>query len=339
MIEIDGAMGEGGGQVLRSAVGLSALTGQPVAVGNIRIRRKNPGLGRQHLTAVRAAAQICGAVLCGDEMGSTRLRFEPGEVRGGEYQFSVGTAGSANLVLQTVLPALMLADEPSALTLEGGTHNQAAPPFQFLERVFGPLLGKMGPKLSLNLDAWGFYPAGGGCFTATIQPVSALTPLDLGERGYLRTIGPTAVCGLVPRSVGRRELAVVSDRLGLGRPFGDVVVLKRPRGPGNVVMIAVESEHVTELFTGFGKRGVSAEQVAEGVCTQVRAYLDHDAPVGPYLADQLLIPMALAGSGSFRTGPLSLHTKTNLQVVERFLPVKFKTTDAGGGTWQVAVVS
>src|ERR1700722_15265155 len=161
MIEIDGSFGEGGGQVLRTALSLSLVTGQPFRIDNIRAGREKPGLLRQHLTAVLAAAEIGGATVEGATLGSTALTFSPGKVKPGEYRFAVGTAGSGTLVFQTILPALMLASAPSRITIEGGTHNHAAPPFDFLARTFVPLVERMGPKIRLQFERYGFYTAGG----------------------------------------------------------------------------------------------------------------------------------------------------------------------------------
>src|SRR5579883_1362869 len=185
MIRIDGAYGEGGGQMLRSALSLSLVTGKPFSIENIRAKRERPGLLRQHLTAVLAAAEVGGAEITGANLGSTSLTFSPGRVKAGDYRFAVGTAGSATLVLQTVLPALMLAEGASHVSIEGGTHNTAAPPFDFLDRSFLPLIGRMGPQIRLELDRYGFYPAGGGCIRATIEPTRQLAPLDLQMRGEI----------------------------------------------------------------------------------------------------------------------------------------------------------
>ncbi|MCA9068770.1 MAG: RNA 3'-phosphate cyclase, partial [Planctomycetaceae bacterium] len=179
MIEIDGSTGEGGGQMLRTSLALSMATGKPFRIHRLRANRKKPGLKRQHLTAVRAAAEISGATVQGDELNSQEVHFEPGPVQPGHYRFDIGSAGSTTLVLQTVLPVLMLGTEPSHLTLEGGTHNGMSPPLDFLESAFLPLLAKMGPQVSLKLVRRGYYPAGGGHFEATIQPVEKLKPLTL----------------------------------------------------------------------------------------------------------------------------------------------------------------
>ena len=172
-VHIDGSQGEGGGQIVRSALALALITGRPITIENLRAKRPKPGLMRQHLAAVHAALAVCDGRAEGDELGSRRLGFEPQQVRGGEYRFKLPTAGSATLVLQTVLPALMIAEAPSAVVLEGGTHNPWAPPFDFLQAAFLPLLSRMGPRVSASLQRHGFYPAGGGQFTVTIEPAQS----------------------------------------------------------------------------------------------------------------------------------------------------------------------
>lgn len=196
MISIDGSFGEGGGQILRTSLSLSLATGKPFRIENIRAGRQKPGLLRQHLTAVLAAADVGGAKIEGATLGSQTLAFSPGEVRPGEYRFSVGTAGSGTLVFQTVFPALMLASGGSRITIEGGTHNSAAPPFDFLARTFLPLMERMGPKVHLQFDRYGFYPAGGGCFCAVVEPVARLRPLNLGERGETVSRRITAIVAI-----------------------------------------------------------------------------------------------------------------------------------------------
>ena len=189
IITIDGARGEGGGQILRTALSLSVATGRPLRIGNIRAKRTKPGLMRQHLTAVRAAQSVSGARVQGAELGSTALTFEPDGVRGGDYHFAVGTAGSATLVAQTVLPALMLADRPAHLVLEGGTHNPHAPPFEFLERAFLPLVRRMGVGLQARLERPGFVPAGGGRFILDVTLAGDLRLIEILDRGTLKRPG------------------------------------------------------------------------------------------------------------------------------------------------------
>lgn len=323
MVTIDGSQGEGGGQILRSSLALSLVTGRPFTITNIRAGRKNPGLMRQHLTAVQAAAKVGGAKVKGAEPRSTSLTFEPGAVTPGDYHFVVGTAGSATLVFQTVLPVLLCASGPSSLRLEGGTHNPWAPPFDFLTRSFLPIVNRMGPTIAAELVRPGFYPAGGGEFTVSITPAPRLTPIELLERGEVTRMSASARVAQVPRSVAERELRVISRRLAIADDDLIIDEVKDSRGPGNIVTIEIECEHVAEVFTGFGERGAPAEAVAEKAVQEARRYLSRDVPVGEYLADQLLIPLALAGGGAFRTHGLSRHAQTNIDVIKAFLDVDF----------------
>jgi RNA 3'-terminal phosphate cyclase (ATP) len=336
-VRIDGSMGEGGGQVLRSALTLSLLTGRELSMTRIRAGRKKPGLMRQHLTALRAAVEVSGARAEGASPGSTELRFVPGTVRAGRYVFSVGTAGSATLVLQTVLPALMMAGGASSLTLEGGTHNPFAPPFDFLERTFLPCLEKMGPKVTCTLLRPGYYPAGGGRFTVEVEPVERLTPFAINERGELKEKSVRAVVSRLSPGIARRELAVVQKLLGWPEEALVSVEEHRATGPGNYLALELAYENITEVFSGFGQRGVRAEAVAAGVVREVREYLATDAPVCRHLADQVLLPMAMAGTGSFRTLSPSEHTLTNREVIRSFLDVEIRCEERDDRTWQVSV--
>jgi RNA 3'-terminal phosphate cyclase (ATP) len=322
MITIDGTMGEGGGQVLRTSLALSLVTGTPFRIENIRAGRGKPGLLRQHLTAVKAAAAIGQAEVEGAELGSRRLTFRPTTVRPGDYTFSVGTAGSASLVLQTVLPPLLTASGPSTLALEGGTHNPLAPPFDFIASAFLPLLRRMGATVDAHLERPGFYPAGGGRFVVTIEPARALSALELLARGDVRRTRARAIVANLPRHIADRELHVVQRRLGWDASCLEVVAVDDARGPGNVVMLDIESEHVTEVFTGFGERNVRAEAVAERAADAARRYLAAGVPVGRQLADQLLVPLALARGGAFRTLALTRHTTTNIEVIQHFTDVR-----------------
>lgn len=312
---IDGAEGEGGGQIVRTALGLSLVTGRPFRLVNIRAGRERPGLLRQHMTAVEAAARIGDAHIEGARLRSRTLDFAPGGVRPGEYSFDIGSAGSVTLVLQTVLPALLAAKAPSKLTLFGGTHNPLAPPFDFLARVFVPTIARMGADVRVELVRHGFYPAGGGEVRAEIVP-SPLAPLLLAERGRIVRRRAEALVSNLPLAIAERELRVVGWEDAAARPVESA-------GPGNVVMLHVEAEHASELVTAFGAKGVPAERVAERAVAEMERYLAADVPVGEHLADQLLVPLALAGRGGFRTLRLSSHALTNASLIERFLPVKF----------------
>jgi RNA 3'-terminal phosphate cyclase (ATP) len=327
VLTIDGSQGEGGGQILRTALALALVTGTPCRIENIRARRKKPGLLRQHLTAVNAAAAVSGADVEGAMAGSTEIVFRPGPVKSGDYRFAVGTAGSTGLVLQTVLPPLLIAAGPSTVIVEGGTHNPSAPPFDFLARAFLPLVERMGPRVSARLDRPGFYPAGGGQCTVSITPAPGLRPLTILERGVVRRRHARALVAQISPRIADRELAVVRNQLGWSDDELEAVVIDaEARGPGNALVLEIESEHVTEVFAGFGEMGVRAEAVADRVIHHVRRYLAAGVPVGPYLADQLLLPLALAGGGVFRTTALSAHATTNVDVIRAFLGIPFVTT-------------
>ncbi len=334
MIAINGSAGEGGGQVLRTSLALSVLTNKPFRIYDIRGKRRRSGLLRQHLTGLRAATAISGAEVEGDTLKSSEVIFAPGSVRPGEYSFAIGTAGSANLVLQTVLPPLMLADGPSLLTLEGGTHNDKSPPFHYLRDAFLPVLSLLGPQVDLELDRWGFYPAGGGQISAQIGPSKAIGVLDLEERGALLGIEALAVISALPTKIARRELRKLGRTLDIEAAIHEV---EDPRGPGNVLIVTVRHENVTEVFTGFGAKGVTAERVAGRVAAEVTDYLESEVPVGEHLADQLLIPLALAGRGSFVTGEPSLHTMTNMAVIQQFLEVEFAVERISRRAWRIAL--
>jgi RNA 3'-terminal phosphate cyclase (ATP) len=337
MLLIDGSQGEGGGQILRTALSLSLVTGAPFRIENVRAGRTKPGLLRQHLTAVQAATTVGDALVDGAELGSKDVVFRPRSVRPGSYKFAVGTAGSASLVLQAVLVPLLTAKAPSTLILEGGTHNPWAPPFDFLARAFLPLLTRMGASVSAVLERHGFYPAGGGKFTVEIAPCDRLGPLALLERGETKRRRAQAIVANLSKSIGHREINVVMRKMGMSPDEIEVIVLRadereetdlhRPTpGPGNVVIIEIESEHVTEVFTGFGEIGVRAEAVAERAVKDAREYMAAHVPVGPCLADQLLVPVALAGDGAFRTMPLTPHSTTNIDVIRQFLDVDMTVT-------------
>jgi RNA 3'-terminal phosphate cyclase (ATP) len=336
MLTIDGSSGEGGGQILRTSLALSLVTGTPVRVARIRARRARPGLMRQHLTAVRAAAEVGRAEVSGAELGSTEVTFRPREVTPGDYHFAIGTAGSATLVLQTVLPGLLHAAGPSRVTLEGGTHNPMAPPFDFLDRAYLPLVRRMGAQVTATLERRGFYPAGGGRFQVEIAP-APLSRLDLLERGEVRAQRLVATVVNLPGSIAAREIAAALEVLGWDRSCYQQEVLKGEQGPGNAVTIDIESEHVTDVFTAFGEKGVRAEAVGERVAREAAAYLEAGVPAGEHLADQLLLPIALAGGGSFRTMAPSSHTTTHAALIEQILGLKVRIEQVSERAWQVEV--
>lgn len=336
MVRIDGSKGEGGGQVLRTSLALSLVTGTPFQMVNIRAGRQKPGLLRQHLTAVKAATEVGAAEVTGAELGSRELTFKPRALAPGNYFFSVGTAGSATLVLQTVLPALMVASGPSTLRLEGGTHNPLAPPFDFLQKAYLPLVKRMGPKVEAVLERHGFFPAGGGKFQVKVEP-APLKPLVLLERGRVVRRQATALIAMIPFDVAKRELATVEQALKWKPTELRTEELKRTQGPGNVLTLEVESEHVTEVFTAFGSRGVRAEEVSGSAAGEVKRYLDAEVPVGEHLCDQLLLLLALAKGGTFRTLPLDGHAVTQLDTFAHFLDVKVNVREVSPEVREVEV--
>ena len=329
MIELDGAAGEGGGQVLRTALTLSMITGQPFRIMNIRAKRPKPGLMRQHLVAVQAAATVCGADIGTCAVGASTLEFVPGPVKGREYAFAIGSAGSCTLVLQTLMPALLYADAASLVRISGGTHNPMAPPVHFLQRAYGRVLAQMGASMELELHRFGFYPAGGGEVSARVQPCAQLKPIDLMERGERVTGFAESFVAGIPAYVAKRELECVGQGMG----WDDSQLLHRglpgEQGPGNALLITLEYAHVTEVFAGFGEKSVREETVAKNAMQEARVYIASGAAVGEHLADQLMVPFALAGAGRFTTSRVSQHARTNAEVIGRFLPVKVAFDDSG----------
>lgn len=339
MLMLDGSQGEGGGQILRTALSLSMCTSLPFRIEKIRAKRKKPGLMRQHLTAVLAAAQICDAQTNGAEMGSTMLEFTPGKVKAGDYEFAIGSAGSVTLVFQTILPALLQAEGISRVRLRGGTHNSMAPPYHFLERSFIPQLCKMGAEIALQLVRHGFYPAGGGEFTAQITPVTQLGPLVLNSRGKRVAGYAESLIAGVAGHVAKRELETVGKAMGWAEDQLHIRGLPNDQGPGNVLMLTLEHEHVTEVITAFGEKGLTAETVAKNAIAAARGYAASTGAVGEHLADQLLLPMALAGSGRMSTTAFSRHAATNAEVIRKFLAVEIETTTSEDGHYEVVISS
>ena len=327
MIEIDGSKGEGGGQIVRSSLALSAITGKPFTIENVRAGRKASGLKRQHLTCVKAAREICDAEVDGAELGSSRLVFRPGAVKPGDYEFKVGTAGSAPLVAQTVLPALFCVDGNSTIAVEGGTHNPMAPCYEFLADIYLPLVQRMGPAFDCELLSHGFYPAGGGRFEISIQPSKSLTGLHLLERDKKYKPKVTAIVSALDRSVGERECDTIRRKMNWDPSCCHVQEAVNPRGPGNAVLIEIASKSISELFVGLGAPQIRAEQVARTALKKAKAYIGmENVSVGLHLADQIMLPMGLAAAqgetSSFMSMPLTEHSRTHKRILEMFLNVQ-----------------
>jgi RNA 3'-terminal phosphate cyclase (ATP) len=328
LITIDGSFGEGGGQILRTALALSLYTGKPFRLTNIRANRNPAGLQQQHLTCVNAAATIGDATVDGNAKGSQNLVFEPGKTKPGNYEFAVGTAGSTTLVLQTVLPPLMMCSEESTVSVSGGTHNPHAPPFDYLNETYAKVIEKFGPQLILKLDRLGFYPQGGGEFSAKIKPVQQLERLELLRRGKIMRRSARALLVRLSQRVGQRELDFVRNNMadwGSGELRLDIT--DNASSPGNALTIQVECEHITETFVAIGTKGLAAEKVAETAVGYASRYIESTAAVGEFLADQILIPMAMAGGGVYTADLISTHTETNISVIKKFLDVDVVIAD------------
>jgi RNA 3'-terminal phosphate cyclase (ATP) len=292
---------------------------------------------RQHLTAIRAACAIGNASAEGAELGSMRLLFTPGAIMPGEYSFNIGTAGSTVLVLQTILLPLTLAAGPSRVVLTGGTHCRSAPSADYLQQAYLPLLRRIGHDVTLTLRRPGFEPAGGGEIELRVAPLAQAAPLLLDRRGALQSRRAEAVLANLPQRIADRELQVVAERLGW--PADALTSRTEPQsdGAGNCLNLTLVFDEVTELFTAYGRTGISADQVAHVATGEAKAYLAGEAPVGPHLADQLLLPMALGAGGSFVTGKLTDHARTNIGVIERFLDRPIAVVREGHRLWRITV--
>lgn len=321
-VQIDGSFGEGGGQILRSALTLSLLTGRAVQITRIRAGRKKPGLMPQHLQAVRAAAAVGSARVTGAEPGSTVLAFAPGVLQGGDYRFDIGTAGSTSLVLQTLLLPLCRAGRPSHLTVTGGTHVPWSPAFHYLERHFVPFLESIGVEVKLHLVRAGYYPRGGGEVHLQVHPAAQLSALHLIERGRLKGISCLSTVTGLPLSVAERQSRQASRRLeGLGVPV-EVENLSLPGlGKGTMLLLLAQFERSRCCHYVLGAPGKPAERVADEAADELAAFLATDGAVDRYLADQLILPLALArGVSELRTERVTGHLLTNAWVVRQFLP-------------------
>lgn len=355
IVDIDGRHGEGGGQILRTSLALAMITGKTLRMDGIRAGRAKPGLRRQHLACVEAAAQLCNAEVRGAELGSQRLDFTPHSISGGELRIDIGSAGSTMLVVQTILVAAIAAKQPLRAVIVGGTHNPLAPPFDFLSRVYLPLLHAMGADVELTLDRHGFAAHDDAAPRKATRASSeerqrdvndqaqastrlgqvalsvgagALRPIERVASGEVTARHAAAILSRLPTHVGERELGVVRDRLGFA-PSECEIRDVRASSTANVLLIEVERGGCRELVSSFGAQGLRAEAVAHRACDAMAAYLAADVPVGEHLADQLVLPLAVAGGGRFRCAPLSLHATTNIDTIGRFLDVPISVAPDG----------
>ncbi|MGB3110941.1 MAG: RNA 3'-terminal phosphate cyclase [Psychrobacter alimentarius] len=344
LLKIDGSTGEGGGQIIRTALSLSMLTGTPIEITNIRAGRAKPGLMRQHLVCVQASQEISNAAVTGAQLGSTTFSFTPNAIQSGDYTFDIGSAGSTSLVLQTLLPALIFANtgsaSPSNVTIKGGTHNPLAPTTDFLNQAFVPALAKLGMHIDIELQQVGFAPIGGGSIKATITPFlrrANTLPFTLTERGELVNIALVASVLNLDYDICKRELASAQESL-VESGIDQTLITTHSRklqgiGEGNTCYAQVThqfgktstQQHHQEMFTLLGEKRSSAENMGNRLAGLVKRYFfNTDALVDEYLTDQLLLPLALSGGGAFSSRMISGHTETQAWLIEQFLPVEIQ---------------
>ena len=334
LLEIDGNYGEGGGQILRSSLSLSAILQRPIRISSIRAGRKKPGLAAQHLTCVNAVAVVTDAEVIGGQLGSETLTFRPQEISGGNYTFDVAeirpSAGALSLVFQSVALPLSFAKVPSAVTLRGGTHVPWSPIVHYLQEVFIPMAAKFGFEGSIQLNRWGWYPKGGGDAIAKVKPTTNWRGVALKHRGRLQMIRGISAASNLPEHIINRQHNQIQKRLAR---FDSPVSIERIKGDsvgqGTLVFLKAEFENVQAGFSVLGARGKRAERVADEACQALGNFLASDAAIEPYLADQLVLPMALAtGESRFTTSRITRHLTTNIWLVQQFLPVQFEVHGA-----------
>ena len=340
MVEIDGSFGEGGGQILRTSLSLSCLTGKPFRIFNIRKNRRKPGLQPQHLTSVRAAKLISGAQAKGDEIGSSELAFEPSGCRPGEYAIDIGTAGSTSLVLQTVVPALLFAGGESEITLTGGTHVPMSPPFDYLAEVYGPALERLGLDARFRIEKYGFYPKGGGKVQAHVRPAEGVRPLVASGRGGLVRLSGVSAVGNLPDSIARRQKDALTETLrAASNVEADVRVESVPTpGTGTFMFLLAEYEGAVAGFSSIGIRGKRAEVVGAEAAQQFLRYHESGAALDMHLADQLAVFLPMAdGVSSFTTESVSQHLLTNLETVKKFHDFDYRIDGSEGGPGRATI--
>jgi len=341
---VDGSMGEGGGQILRTSLALACITGRNLHIENIRAARRNPGLAKQHLICVRAACEICGGQCEGAAIGSKVLDFQPGPIHGGNFTFDIGSAGSATLVIQTILPALFLADKTSTVTVTGGTHNPWAPPFDFLAETFLPAIGTAGFDADCKLEKYGFFPAGGGKIALDVRPRQEKSnqPIDFCEPAENIQIQARVYTAKLPDHIAQRQKKLL---LQTKLKFQNIehIEVTDSDGPGNCIMIRLvatsggslkaegfgDGSPRTTVFTAFGQRGKPSEKVVGEVVSLAEDFLLSGAAVDRFSADQLLIYMAISKSGCYTTNDLTTHLTTNIETIKKFLPVDFTIEQQG----------
>jgi len=339
LIEIDGSYGEGGGQILRTALSLSAILQKPFSIHHIRSKRKNPGLQAQHLEAVEALARITEAQTEGVKFGSQKITFLPQKILPGNYQFEVKTAGSTLLLFQAMFLPLLMAQRPSRVTLVGGTHVLWSPPFHYLSEVLLPTLEPMGISIDATIEKWGFYPRGGGKIQLKINPAHQLKPIRLTDRGSLRRIRGLSAISNLPRHIAERQKDQVMKKIQkeLNMDAEINILYDAPsNGPGSFLFLLAEYEKTIAGFSSLGQRGKPAEKVADEAVVDLKDYLSSDGCIDPHLADQLVPFMAMTkGNSSFTTTRMTNHLLTNLWIISHFLQGKVEKQGEIGKTGRV----
>ena len=323
-IEIDGSQGEGGGQIFRTSIPLSMLTKQSTRIFNIRGRRSSPGLKYQHLTALEAACQISDAQITGDSLGSQEVIFTPGNIKPGNYQFNIPTAGSAGLVLQTVFVPLSFASDSSQIKISGGTHVPWSPQYHYLEYHWIPSLKNIGYAGTIKLNSCGYFPVGGGELVCKIIPSDGITPVNILERGKLNQIRGISGVSNLPLEIAKRQRQRLVSKLGSNYPLNDIRTNSFPaKGKGTFIVLLLEYENTSACISSLGQKGKRAEDVADEVVAQVEEFHKSCGCMDKYIADQLLIPLCFStGVSSFNTSQVTHHLLTNAKVIQEFLPVK-----------------
>jgi RNA 3'-terminal phosphate cyclase (ATP) len=338
-IIIDGSAGEGGGQIFRTSLTLSLLTKKTLRIHNIRSKRSSPGLKQQHLTALKAAAEISNAQVEGDFLGSQEVLFIPGEINPGKYSFKISTAGSTTLVMQTIFMPLSSASKASHVSIIGGTHVPWSPPYHYLEWQWLPWMERIGYQGKIELDQCGYYPAGGGRLSCAVFPAETIKPLQVAVRNKLIQIRGLSAASNLPRDIPNRQRLRFVSRLGPSYPLNDIRSAVLPgQGKGTFITVLLEFENTTACFTSLGKKGKRAEIVADELVKQVEEYLTTPGCVDAYLPDQLLIPLSFAnGQSSIQTPNITLHLMTNAEIIQQFLPVRIYIEGARGKPGKVII--
>lgn len=328
LIKIDGSFGEGGGQILRTSLSLSAITKTPFEIYNIRANRKTPGLSYQHLQAVNAASQICSAEVIGNQLRSTDLKFFPGDIQAGTYHLNIGTAGSISLVLQTIFYLLSLVNNPSSVTITGGTHVIYSPCIDYLIQQWLYYVRQIGFHADILLLKAGFYPRGGGEVLLNISPATPRYPLRVVDRGKLIQVKGISMVSNLDINIAHRQQMQAKKRLSeCGIPHEIVVEERTSPGKGTMLMLIGKFEHSQCCYFSLGAIGKRAETVADEACSELLSFMKTRGVIDEYLADQLIIPLALTeGSSQFITPKVTQHLLTNIEVVKRFLPITIEVS-------------